>query len=63
MGGKSRKSGSISKRLIEKIAGKTNFAKSKSKGKSSGLIDKGGLSWINDFPGDEERKRREVEEK
>jgi len=61
VGGKSRKSGSVSRKLIEKIAGKISSGKSKSKGGPSGLMDKGGLSWIEDFPGDEERKRREAE--
>jgi hypothetical protein len=29
----------------------------------NGLLDKGGKSWFDDFPGDEERKRREAEGK
>ena len=55
----------MSKKLIEKIQGKScGGGKSSSTGVTKGgLLDKGGRSWFDDFPGDEERKRREAEEK
>ena len=62
MGGKSRKTGSISKRLIEKLQSQSSKGgKSSKSSSSSGLLNKGGLDWTKDFPGDEERKKREAE--
>jgi hypothetical protein len=60
-GGKSRKSGQVSKKLIEKIQGKSCGRGSSNTGVTKGgLLNKGG-KWFDDFPGDEERKRREAE--
>lgn len=62
MGGKSRKSGQVSKKLIEKIQGKSCVGGGSKTGVTKGgLLDKGGRSWFDEFPGDEERKRREIE--
>lgn len=47
----------MSKRLIEKLTGK-----SCNKGKPGGLLNKGG-AWWEDFPGDEARKKIEEEKK
>lgn len=63
MGGKSRKSGQVSKRLIEKIqGGKSCGGGSKSGVTKGGLLNKGG-HWMKDFPSidEEEKKRREAE--
>ena len=62
MGGKSRKTGSISRKLVERLQSQSSKGgKSSKSSSSSGLMNKGGLDWTKDFPGDEERKKREAE--
>ena len=63
MGGKSRKTGSISKKLVERLLSQSSKGGKSSKSGVSpkGLLDKGGLDWTKDFPGDGERKKREAE--
>jgi len=51
----------VSKKLVEKLQSqKLRGGGSKSGVTKSGLLEKGGR-WWDDFPGDEERKKREAE--
>jgi hypothetical protein len=47
---------------VERLASQSSKGgKSSKSGTPSGLMNKGGLDWTKDFPGDEERKKREAE--